>query len=873
MVYAERRTRTKGWLRMPSHEPVRVFISCPSDLKDQRRVVEQTLAEVNAEPEFAARVSLVPYAYENIVPARVGMDAQDVVNSYMLRPEDADLFICMFWHRMGTEMTRFLNPATGQPYQSGTEYEFLTAYAAAQQAPTPVILLYRCTRPVDEPKTDEDRRQRARVAAFFERFTPGGDLKGLYIPFADDDALRRALRQDVARVLRDDLLPLIARRERAASAGAAAGPLRRGLPPLPAGYVPREEALATLRKALLGSHAAVGVVAETTLHGMGGLGKTVLARAICDDPAIQATYPDGVLWATVGQHPDLARLQREWIQALGGDVTAAASPESGRAEIERLIGDRALLLVLDDIWQARDAAALTPNCPHCRVLVTTRDADQTPGAALVPLELMRRDESRALLREAARGRITDSATLDAIAERLGALPLALQVVGALLGLGMTWPEVQAALDAGELREMHAGQRSLFAAMDLSVAALPPDQRTRYRELVIFPADEPLLAPVVARLWQRTGGMSAFAAKRLFLELQDRSLIQAGGQLHDLQVDYLRAETTPQQRRDWQQALIASYGPPESWATLPDDEEERGYSWHWLAWHLKEAGRLADLHDLLIDAAYLRGKIERLGSGAVVADLTLLPDDATLRATASAVRAGKEVLEAAPAEVRNQVFGRTRPPITLHDSHPPAQPRFDLLWPSLLPADDALRQVFSGHTDWVRGCAFSPDGRLALSASDDGTLRLWEVGSGQSVRVFSGHTRAVWGCAFSPDGRLALSASDDRTLRLWEVGSGQEVARWTLDIGLLCAAFHPYLPQALTGDSSRGVHLLAIVGVSLAAPPSERTAAGTAAPLTTPAPATPGPATSTPAPATPAVEREASPVASAPRRRRWPWSRD
>jgi hypothetical protein len=48
----------------------------------------------------------------------------------MLRPDDADLVICMLWRRMGTPMERFINPATNAPYQSGTEYEYLTAYAA-----------------------------------------------------------------------------------------------------------------------------------------------------------------------------------------------------------------------------------------------------------------------------------------------------------------------------------------------------------------------------------------------------------------------------------------------------------------------------------------------------------------------------------------------------------------------------------------------------------------------------------------------------------------------------------------------------------------------------------------------------------------------
>ncbi len=339
---------------------VRVFVSCPGDLRDARAVVGQAVRALNSAPEFAGRVELVPYAYETLVPARAGMDAQDVVNSYMLRPDDCELFICLFWRRMGTPLAHFVDPTTNRPYQSGTEYEFLTAYAAAQRGPTPIVLLYRRDVPPPDPPAEEDpraagerRAQAARVDAFFARFAPGGDLKGLVGSFGDDAELARVIQRDVASALRTNLLPLFAGHE--AAAPRAGQPLVFGLPPLPAGFVARPEATEALRLALLGSRQQVGVVAATALHGMGGLGKTVLARAAWEDPAIRGAFPDGILWATLGEAPDVARLQREWIGVLGGHLTMVSSPESGRSELQRLIGERALLLVLDDVWHAEDA--------------------------------------------------------------------------------------------------------------------------------------------------------------------------------------------------------------------------------------------------------------------------------------------------------------------------------------------------------------------------------------------------------------------------------------------------------------------------------------------------------------------------------------
>jgi len=63
-------------------------------------------------------------------------------------------------------------------------------------------------------------------------------------------------------------------------------------------------------------------------------------------------------------------------------------------------------------------------------------------------------------------------------------------------------------------------------------------------------------------------------------------------------------------------------------------------------------------------------------------------------------------------------------------------------------------------------AFSPDGRLLASASEDKTVRLWDPVTGQHQRTLTGHAGPVRSVAFSPDGRLLASAGDDGTVRLW-----------------------------------------------------------------------------------------------------------
>jgi len=77
-----------------------------------------------------------------------------------------------------------------------------------------------------------------------------------------------------------------------------------------------------------------------------------------------------------------------------------------------------------------------------------------------------------------------------------------------------------------------------------------------------------------------------------------------------------------------------------------------------------------------------------------------------------------------------------------------------------------RRSLRGHNHFVSDVVISSDGQFALSGSWDGTLRLWDINSGNCTRRFVGHSKDVLSVAFSADNRQIVSGSRDRTVKLW-----------------------------------------------------------------------------------------------------------
>ncbi|WP_414756268.1 WD40 repeat domain-containing protein, partial [Anabaena sp. CCY 9910] len=85
-----------------------------------------------------------------------------------------------------------------------------------------------------------------------------------------------------------------------------------------------------------------------------------------------------------------------------------------------------------------------------------------------------------------------------------------------------------------------------------------------------------------------------------------------------------------------------------------------------------------------------------------------------------------------------------------------------------------RNRLEGHREGVWSVSFSPDGKTLASGSEDNTIKLWNLETGNQIRTLKGHSNFVYSVSFSPDGKTLASGSKDNTIKLWHLETGNQI---------------------------------------------------------------------------------------------------
>ena len=416
-----------------------------------------------------------------------------------------------------------------------------------------------------------------------------------------------------------------------------------------------------------------------------------------------------------------------------GLPAAAASfgtEEQGREQLMVALRGRRVLIAVDDVREAAQMEALIGLGPKCTVLFTTRQdrlAHEVKAKEFVVGKLTP-DQAVELL-----GRWTDQdpealpyGARDLCAQA-GDLALGVALAGAMTAQGRPLGQVLASVKehAASEADPDSAPQALFSVIEASIDDLPEADQERYAQLAVFAGRGPFPRDAARTLWPPK--LPDAEADDLLAKLTARNLLTAVSEgwydAHVLQYDALALRLGAAGLTAAHVQLLKGYRLryPDGWADSVTDL----YLGRALAGHLHDANLGDELRAVLTDAAWIEGRLAHGPLADLIPDYKYAGDPLT-RQILRALRSSAPVLAADPTQVRGQLvdrlMGQPDPGITAWAADLTGQasgPAPQLASLTLAHAANPLEQILTGHTDQVRAVAVTPDGKCAVSGSDDG----------------------------------------------------------------------------------------------------------------------------------------------------------
>jgi WD40 repeat protein len=570
-------------------------------------------------------------------------------------------------------------------------------------------------------------------------------------------------------------------------------------PEPPTDFVQRSLEFGALKDKLLDAKGdAVAITAA--LRGAGGYGKTTLAKKLAHDDDIIEAYLDGVLWVELGEAPgNLLSIVSDLVETLTAERPALESLNAAASKLGEALGDRRILLVIDDAWREQDLRPFLQSGKNTTRLITTRRDDILPiEAERQPVDAMQATEALSLLE---RGLPVDQAAaqkpaLEALATRLGEWAQLLKLVNGFLRdsvvksrqpLAQAIAGVNLRLDkrgliAFDARNEADRAKAIAKTIGVSLELLSEAERARFAELAVFPEDADTPIGIAARFWAKTGALAEIDTEDLLRQLESLSLLlsvdleRRSFRLHDTTRHFLRDQAGADGLIQLHKALLDSldYSPDLS-------AESRRYFYQNYPHHLSGAGRRDQLDALLVNPGWLRAKFSELNNPqALFSDYDQYAATDFQRLVGRCIRLTTGICTRDPRQLMPQLIGRLLPFSEREEcSRFLERAKLEVTPPALLTTRASLTPPgaetarLEGHTGTIHAFAMLPDGRLA-SGSTDATIRLWDLLTGTQLFRLKGHEGWVNALAVLTNGWLA-SGSSDQTVRLWDVNSAQEQA--------------------------------------------------------------------------------------------------
>lgn len=569
-------------------------------------------------------------------------------------------------------------------------------------------------------------------------------------------------------------------------------------PDMPPSFVPRAD-LASQLIPLLTAESSSGVGMSTALRGAGGFGKTTMAAWLCHQPEVLDRFPDGVLWVELDQDlsmRDVIGRVSDICFRVSGDRPVFASARAAGDYLGSLLGNRRLLLVIDDVWNPRDLEPFRLGAPNCVRLITTRNAGVLRhDIPQVSVDAMTEQQTDALLRYMLPA--DEGADFGELKRRSGNWPLLLNLINAALRsevLRTSLPEAiawvaeglrhegPAALDVSdEAERREAVKATIEVGLHAFQRAHGNAELNRYLRLAPFAEDTPIPISVLERYWD---SRYLFQINRSVKRLLDHSLIErvdsSGIRLHTAAHTYLRHRCADQLATMHARLLDAFrkdlIDGRQSWYSLPLSNV---YLWANLATHLSHAHLGDELVRTTTDLRYVVTKTLLCGPGPVEADLQEAQRhnraDERLLALQTLLRGIGHQLTgfSRSADIAATLKSRLE---RIEGLLPCVAELQSMLEPPYLHLEWGLGELaktipLGAHAGAVHSIELDGLGTKVVSGGADGTVRIWDALSGRQLRTLEGNWGRVNAVRIDPGGARVFVGTDDGKVRVWEADTG------------------------------------------------------------------------------------------------------